>query len=92
MTISSTGTRIAPSCLRGPRALALLALVAPLSASVGAAIVTPETSQAFARYARLTEQRIDSEVSRPTGFLWIDTLPAERRTEVTSGRSREASS
>ena len=65
--------------------MALIALVAPLSASVAAAIVTPETSQAFARYARLTEQRIDSEVSRTTGFLWIDTLPAERRTEVTSG-------
>jgi hypothetical protein len=64
-----------------------LALVLSLSTAtaVVAAELKPATSAAFDRYARLTEQRIQGEVSRPTGFLWIDTLPQNRRAEIAPG-------
>jgi hypothetical protein len=69
----------------GLPSLALVAIFLLLSGTIAAAVLRPETSEAFVRYARLTEQRIDTEVARTSGFLWIDTLPAERRAEVTSG-------
>ena len=53
--------------------------------AVVAADLKPATSAAFARYARLTEQRIDAEVARPRDFLWIDTLPPNRRSEIVKG-------
>jgi hypothetical protein len=52
---------------------------------VYAAELKPGTAAAFERYARLTEQRIHGEVARTNGFLWIDTLPENRRAEVTGG-------
>ena len=55
------------------------------SAAIAAADLTPAMSAAFDRYARLTEQRIKAEVSRPSDFLWIDTLPQNRRAEVQRG-------
>ena len=60
-------------------------LLAVSAAVVYAAELTPATSAAFDRYARLTEQRINAEVSRPADFLWIDTLPQNRRAEVQRG-------
>jgi hypothetical protein len=38
----------------------------------------PETSEAFDRYATLTEQRLNSELSSEA-FLWIDALPQKQR-------------
>jgi hypothetical protein len=55
------------------------------SATLAAAELTPATSAAFDRYARLTEHRIDAEVARSSDFLWIDTLPQNRRAEVLRG-------
>jgi hypothetical protein len=55
------------------------------SAAITAADLTPGTSAAFDRYVRLTEQRINAEVGRTSGFLWIDTLAENRRTEVVKG-------
>ena len=55
------------------------------SAALTAAELTPATSAAFDRYARLTEQRINGEVAHPAHFLWIDTLPKDRRPEVLRG-------
>lgn len=55
------------------------------SVAVTAADLTPATSAAFDRYVRLTEQRINAEVGRPSGFLWIDALAQNRRTEVVKG-------
>jgi hypothetical protein len=63
----------------------LLCLVACATTALAAAGLSPATSAAFDRYARLTEQRITAEVARTSDFLWIDTLPANRRTEVLSG-------
>ena len=62
-----------------------LFLLAVSAAVVYAAELKPATSAAFDRYARLTEQRIDAEVSRPADFLWIDTLAQNRRAEVHRG-------
>jgi hypothetical protein len=42
----------------------------------------PETAQAFNRYVQLTEARIKGEVSTPEKFLYLDGLPAERRSQV----------
>ena len=63
----------------------LLCLVACTTIAVAAASVTPATSAAFDRYARLTEQRIKGEVAGTPAFLWIDTLPQNRRAEVLRG-------
>jgi hypothetical protein len=64
-----------------------LALALSLSASAVAlaAELKPGTAAAFDRYTRLTEQRINAEVTRANGFLWIDSLPENRRAEITSG-------
>ena len=63
---------------------AFLALIA-LPAAIGAAGLQPATAAAFDRYVRLTEQRIDDEVTKTAGFLWIDTLPKTRVAEVPEG-------
>jgi hypothetical protein len=63
----------------------LVCVLAAATAVISAAGVTPATSAAFDKYARLTEQRIDAEVNRPSNFLWIDTLPESRRGEVLRG-------
>jgi hypothetical protein len=63
----------------------LLCLLIGASTALTAAVLSPATSAAFERYARLTEQRMNAEVARTTGFLWIDTLPEARRTEVLRG-------
>jgi hypothetical protein len=62
-----------------------LCLLLLTSAAISAAELTAAMSAAFDRYARLTEQRINAEVARPADFLWIDTLPQNRRAEVLRG-------
>jgi hypothetical protein len=37
------------------------------------------TAEAFVRYARLTDERSDSELKRGSGLLWIDGLPEAER-------------
>jgi hypothetical protein len=63
----------------------IFCLVAGATAAIGAAELTPALSAAFQRYAKLTEQRINTEVTRSPDFLWIDTLPQNRRAEVLRG-------
>lgn len=69
----------------GSRPTLLLCLFAVSSAVIAAADLTPATSAAFDRYVRLTEQRIAAETARASDFLWIDTLPPQRRAEVLRG-------
>jgi hypothetical protein len=45
----------------------------------------PEAATAFDQYVKLTERRIDGEVARGQGFLWIDTLSPTRRAEMERG-------
>ena len=60
-------------------------LIAAFSIAVAAAAPGTETALAFQRYVRLTEQRIDSEVAGSDRFLWLDTLPPNRRGEFQKG-------
>lgn len=61
-----------------------LALVALLSfvQTVPAAELKRETLQAFERYSRLTEARLDAELREKKPFLWVENLPEARRSEV----------
>jgi hypothetical protein len=42
----------------------------------------PASSAAFDKYVAVVERRIAAEVARPETFLWADTLPQPRRTDV----------
>jgi hypothetical protein len=42
----------------------------------------PPTVEAFERYVRATEARIQKELSRPETFLYVDGLPEPRRAQV----------
>jgi len=42
----------------------------------------PPTVEAFERYVKATEARIDKELSRPETFLYVDGLPEARRAEA----------
>lgn len=63
----------------------VLVLTLALSVAAAAAGLEAETAAAFQRYARLTEERINREVAGGADFLWIDTLPANRRSEFQRG-------
>ena len=56
--------------------------VAAQEPAVLSAELKPATSQAFERYARATEVRIDREISRPDTFLYTETLPSPGREQV----------
>lgn len=56
--------------------------VAAQEPAVLSAELKPATSEAFERYARATEARIDREISRPDLFLYTEGLPAPRRDQV----------
>ena len=59
---------------------AVLSLVAV--APVDAADLHADAANAFDRYARLTEARLDKEMLGSVPFLWIDQLPDARRLEA----------
>jgi len=61
--------------------LLMLALVA-WSAPVRAADLRPDTLDAFNRYARVTESRMDGELHGKVAFLWVDRLPDADRLEA----------
>ncbi|HXE89396.1 MAG TPA: hypothetical protein VNK82_00365 [Terriglobales bacterium] len=71
-----TTTRLRSSA-RLLRAGLLTVLLFPPGAT--AVELKQETVRAFDRYVRLTEARIAGEVASDKTFLWIDTLPAERK-------------
>lgn len=60
------------------------------TASVRAAPVDlkPSTLEAFDRYVRLTEVRIDRELNAAAPFLWVDGVPEPRRRAI-SGQLRQ---
>jgi hypothetical protein len=67
------------------RLVLIVCLPAVTALAVQAAELTAATAGAFERYVRLTEHRIDAEVSRSKDFLWMDSLPADRHAEVVRG-------
>ena len=56
-----------------------LLLACLLSTSAPATELKKETLDAFERYVRLTEARIDGELQPGKPFLWVDGLPEARR-------------
>jgi hypothetical protein len=66
--------------------IALCFLAAQSLPAMGAELKA-DTLEGFARYVRATEARIDRQVERPAGFLYVDGLGPERRSQVT-GRLR----
>ncbi len=66
--------------MRALRAVGLAACLLCLpAASARGTELSKETVEAFDRYARLTEARIDGETRQDRGFLWVDAQPDERR-------------
>jgi len=57
----------------------LLAGILLLTVPVEAAELKPRAVEAFNRYVQLTEAPIDSAGARHEPFLWLDSLPEERR-------------
>ena len=69
---------------------ALLMALGWVAADVRAAELHPNTVAAFERYVRVTEARMDGEMSGSGPFLWVDTLPeSERRQAYVRLRSGE---
>jgi hypothetical protein len=63
-------------------------MLSPQFAGVVNVELKPQTLEAFERYVRATEARIDKERARPETFLYIDTLPLPRREEVQAALKR----
>jgi hypothetical protein len=63
----------------------LAAAVVLLTAALHASGLRADTTAAFDRYVKLTEQRLDSEISQGQHFLWIDALSDSRRAEMQRG-------
>ena len=61
--------------------LAACVVCRPAGSAQGAEL-TKETVEAFERYVRLTESRIDAEVRRGTAFLWVDAQPERVRQQT----------
>lgn len=57
----------------------LLAGLCALAGPAGAEDLKPKTVEAFDRYVQATESRINAELARPLPFLWIESLPDDRR-------------
>jgi putative flippase GtrA len=72
------GTRLWGST---PAFLLVLALV-PSSTPVEAADLRADTLDAFNRYVRVTESRMDGELHGKVAFLWVDRLPEAERLEA----------
>ncbi len=60
----------------------LLAMLSPQEPEILSAELKPATIEAFDRYARVTEARINKEIGRPGAFLYVDGLPEPRRAQV----------
>lgn len=59
-----------------------LAMLAPQEPEILSAELQPATIEAFERYARATEARIDKDVTRPGAFLYVEGLPEPRRSQI----------
>jgi hypothetical protein len=57
----------------------VLAGLCGLAAPANAADLEPKTVDAFNRYVRLTEAQIDSQLARREPYLWVESLPDDRR-------------
>ena len=63
-------------------------IVSPQVPDVVSVELKPKTREAFERSVRSTEGRIDKQRARPESFLYIDTLPQPKRSEVQAALKR----
>lgn len=63
----------------GPKVLATVFLCAASSLPAFATELTKPTLEAFERYVRVAEERMQSELSNPDSFLYLDSLPEKQR-------------
>jgi len=62
--------------------LLTMGLLIPQTPEVISAELNPPTVEAFERYAKATEARIEKELARPETFLYVDGLPEAQRAQV----------
>jgi hypothetical protein len=58
---------------------AILAGLCVFTGPAKAEDLKPQTIEAFDRYVQLTEAQIDSELARRQPYLWVESLPEDRR-------------
>ena len=78
----STATQVVCACV-----LASL-ILSPQVPAVADVELKPRTVEAFERYVRATEARIDKQRARPETFLYLDTIPDPKRGEVQAALQR----
>ncbi|HEY3044611.1 MAG TPA: GtrA family protein, partial [Vicinamibacterales bacterium] len=74
--------RLKPDPTRGTAALLMLLALTAFGAPVEAAELRADTLDAFNRYVRVTESRMDGELHGNVPFLWVDRLPEAPRREA----------
>jgi hypothetical protein len=60
----------------------LLAAILLMALPMDAADLKPQAVQGFNRYVQLTEAQMDSQAARGDPFLWVESLPEQRRAAV----------
>ena len=63
----------------------MLVVAASIPISVVGSVLKAAAAVNFDRYVKLTEKRIENEVTRPGRFLWLDDQPAARQAELQRG-------
>ena len=63
---------------------AIFCLFAASAAGLAAGL-NPDTAAAFQQYVRLSEQRMAADLAKSDTFMWIDTQPSTRRTDLQNG-------
>ena len=63
-------------------ALCTVAVWTGVVVALGAAELKPQTIEAFDRYVRVTEARMQTELDGQSSFLWVDRLPDDEREEA----------
>lgn len=66
---------------RGGLALRFVVPALLMTGTSGASELKPKTAKAFQHYEEVTEVRINSELAHPEQFLFLDSLPEEKRKE-----------
>jgi hypothetical protein len=65
--------------IRRKVAAVILAGLCTLAGPASGEDLKPKTAEAFDHYVQLTEAQIDSELARREPYLWVESLPADRR-------------
>src|SRR5271169_1452016 len=70
------------SKLRGLKLIIALTITAGLPLKLLGVELKAATIEAYARYVKATEARVNTEMARPGAFLYIDGLPVQQREQI----------